>query len=424
MLCNLEMSDHKVLVIGAGASGLMAAISAAENGAHVLLLEKKSLPARKLAITGKGRCNLTNIAPLDDFIRRFGANGKFLRQAFMQYFTEDLLEFLRKIGVETVCERGGRIFPKSEDANDVVDALINYAKSNSVVISANSIVAKLSLNDGNIEGVFLSDGNFVTAESVILAAGGASYPATGSSGDGCRLAAGIGHNIIPIRPSLVPLEIEREAAKILSGLRLKNVTAKLIINGRKKDERFGELTFINSGLSGPIILTMSKTAVDSLDDGCSVSISIDLKPALDQRKLDARLLREFEQNGKRKFRTILKSLLPIKLIPYCITSVGINPEKEGCRITAAERKRLRIWLKDMRMNITGYRSFREAIITAGGVDLKEIDPRTMESRLINRLYFCGEVIDIDADTGGYNLQAAFSTGWLAGKSAADNILMK
>ncbi|MBD3233433.1 MAG: aminoacetone oxidase family FAD-binding enzyme [candidate division Zixibacteria bacterium] len=418
------MSDYQIVVIGAGASGLMAAISAAEIGASVLLLEKKGAPARKLAITGKGRCNLTNIAPLDEFIRRFGSNGKFLRQTFMRYFTDDLLEFLRKLGVETIRERGGRIFPKSENANDVVDALISYAESKLVEINTNSIVSKLSVNAGKINGAFLRDGNYLPAKSVILATGGASYPATGSTGDGYRFAAEVGHNIIPIRPSLVPLEIEDESKKSLSGLHLRNVWGKLLINGHKKQHRFGEITFINTGLSGPTILTMSKTAVDALDQGREVSISIDLKPALDEKKLDARLLREFDQNGKKKFSTILKSLLPVKLIPFCITSVGINPDKEACRITAAERKRLRIWLKDMRLRVTGYRSFREAIITAGGVDLKEIDPRTMESRLIERLYFCGEVIDIDADTGGYNLQAAFSTGWLAGKSAAENILLE
>jgi predicted Rossmann fold flavoprotein len=264
-------------------------------------------------------------------------------------------------------------------------------------------------------------GQVYRAGAVILATGGASYPATGSTGDGYRLAESVGHNIVPIRPALVPLETAGDVAPRLQGLSLRNVAVRLQVDGKKRAEGLGEMLFTHFGVSGPLVLSQSRQAVDALQRGQEVTLCIDLKPALDERKLDARLLRDLDTHGKRQFRTLLKDLLPQKLIPVCIDLTGIPPHKVAHQITAQERQRLRRWLKDFRLEVTGHRSFAEAIITAGGVDTRQVDPRTMASRLVKGLYFAGEVLDVDADTGGYNLQAAFSTGWVAGRAAAGSV---
>lgn len=410
------MSNRKIIVIGAGASGLMAAGQAALHGADVTLLEKMSRPARKLRITGKGRCNITNTAELEDFISHFGKNGNFLRQAFSRFFSNNLLDFLAKLGVHTVVERGGRVFPRSDDAIEVVDALVKWVKQSGVNILTNTSVEKLIVEDKHIVGVIAGNKRY-DADAVIVATGGASYPATGSTGDGYRLAESVGHKIIPIRPALVPLETKGDIAPRLQGLSLKNVLLKVLIDDKKCLEEFGEMLFTHFGVSGPIVLTVSKSVVDALREKKSVTLSIDLKPALDTDALDARLRRDIESHGKRQFQTLLKELLPATLIPVCIDLNKISHNKICSQITADERKRLRNWLKDFRLEVTKHRPLDEAIITAGGVDTREINPRTMESRLIKGLYFAGEVIDIDADTGGYNLQAAFSTAWLAGISS-------
>jgi predicted Rossmann fold flavoprotein len=419
------MSKRRVIVIGGGAAGLMAAGQAASCGAKTVILEKKNRPGLKLRITGKGRCNLTNIAPIADFITHFGRNGRFLRQAFTAFFTPELTAFFEQQGVPLSTERGGRVFPASEDAQDIVDALVHWAKGRGATIHYQAPVEKLLIDAGRVAGVRISSvrkshtaGLEHPAEAVIIATGGASYPATGSTGDGYKLAESAGHSIVPIRPALVPLITAGQTAHRLQGLSLRNVTAKLLIDGRKQAEEFGEMLFTHYGLSGPMILTLSRRAVDALRLRQEVIISIDLKPALDDRKLDARLLRDFDSQGKKRFKSILKDLLPRSLIPVCIDQTGISAEDFGHQITAVQRRRLRLWLKDFRFEITGHRTFTEAIVTAGGVDTREVDPRTMASRLVEGLYFAGEVLDIDGDTGGYNLQAAFSTGWLAGKSAA------
>jgi hypothetical protein len=425
------MTPRHVIVIGAGPAGLMAAGQAAEQGATVLLLEKMDRPGRKLRITGKGRCNLTNVAPLSDFIAHFGPNGRFLRQAFSRFFTPDLVAFLEGLTVPTVTERGGRVFPASQEATDVVDALVRWVRERGVTVQTRSPVERLLVEGERVTGVRMarnqvpgekpgvsSSKRLYRADAVIVATGGASYPATGSTGDGYRLAESVGHTVVSIRPALVPLETAGDVAPRLQGLSLRNVTVRLWVDGKKQGELFGEMLFTHFGLSGPTVLSQSRQAVDALRLGHSVRISIDLKPALDERKLDARLLRDLDAHGKQQFRTLLKGLLPRKLIPVCLDLTGIPPEKLAHQITAQERKRLRAWLKDFRLKVTGHRSFREAIITAGGVDTREVDPRTMASRLVEGLYFAGEVLDVDADTGGYNLQAAFSTGWLAGRSAA------
>ncbi|MCP4538673.1 MAG: NAD(P)/FAD-dependent oxidoreductase [Chloroflexi bacterium] len=411
------MANRRVIVVGGGASGLMAAGQAAELGAETLLLEKMQRPGRKLRITGKGRCNLTNMAPLREFIAHFGSDGRFLRQAFSRFFADDLVAFFAGLGVRTVTERGGRVFPVSDRAQDVVDALLRWSSAYGVTLRTGSPVSQLLVEEGRVAGVSSGD-RLYRADAVIIATGGASYPGTGSTGDGYRLAESVGHTVVPIRPALVPLETAGDVAPRLQGLSLRNVAVRLWVDGKKQTEAFGEMLFTHFGVSGPIILSLSGRIVDALRQGQRVALSIDLKPALDEPKLDARLLRDLDAHGKRQFQTLLKDLLPSKLIPVCIDLTSISPHKVGHQITAKERKRLRAWLKDFRLDVTGHRPFAEAIITAGGVDVREIDPRTMASRLVDGLYFAGEVLDVDADTGGYNLQAAFSTGWLAGRSAA------
>ncbi len=410
-------ANRRVIVVGGGASGLMAAGQAAKLGAETLLLEKMERPARKLRITGKGRCNLTNVAPLREFISHFGPNGRFLRQAFSRFFTDDLVTFFEGLGVRTVTERGGRVFPVSDRAQDVVDALVTWASACDATLRTGSPVERLLVEKERVVGAASGD-RLYRADAVIVATGGASYPGTGSTGDGYRLAESVGHTIVPIRPALVPLETAGDVAPRLQGLSLRNVSVRLWLDGKKQAEMFGEMLFTHFGVSGPIILSLSGRIVDALRQGQSVTLSIDLKPALDEHKLDARLLRDLDAHGKRQFRTLLKDLLPSKLIPVCMDLTSISPYKMGHQVTAQERKRLRTWLKDFRLEVTGHRPLAEAIITAGGVDVQEIDPRTMASRLVDGLYFAGEVLDVDADTGGYNLQAAFSTGWLAGRSAA------
>ncbi|MBT7789261.1 MAG: NAD(P)/FAD-dependent oxidoreductase [Calditrichaeota bacterium] len=421
------MKKYDIIIIGAGAAGLIAAGEAAEKGAEVLLLEKMNIPGRKLFITGKGRCNLTNIAPPDDFLLHFGKNGKFLRQAFFAFPPEKLIEYFESKGVKTVVERGGRVFPRSQKSGDIVKALQRNVESKGVKLQNYSIVKNLVLNENGVAGVQLTAssnkamGWKLIGDAVIIATGGKSYPQTGSSGDGYTLAESVGHRITPPLPALVPIETEEIIPMVLKGLKLRNVNATLWINDKKATEEFGELEFTDFGLTGPIVLTLSKRVVAALDESSKVEISIDMKPALDVKKLDLRLLRDIEKSSHDSFSILLKDLMPQKMIQYCIEQTGVPANKPGHQITGAERTRLRKWLKDMRFSISGHRPFREAIITCGGVETREINPRTMASRKIEGLYFAGEVIDFDADTGGYNLQAAFSTGWMAGRAAAEYV---
>ncbi len=411
------MTKRKIIVIGGGAAGLIAAGQAALSGADTLLLEKMKRPGRKLCITGKGRCNITNIAEVPDFISHFGKTGRFLRQAFSRYFNTDLMDFLEELGVELVTERGGRVFPVSGKATDVVSALSRWVEQCGVQVTHSSSVDELSLCEGRVTGV-VSRGKEIPCDAVILATGGASYPATGSTGDGYRLAESAGHRIVPIRPALVPLETAGDLAGRMDGLNLRNIKVRMFVNGKKIKEAFGELVFAEFGVTGPVILTLSGEAVDALQHGHAIELAIDLKPALDEKKLDARLLRDFAARGKEPIHSLLRALLPREMVPICLERTEIPPDRIANSITAKERRRLRTWLKDFRLDVTGHRPFTEAIVTAGGIDTREIDPRTMESRLTEGLFLAGELIDIQADTGGYNLQAAFSTGWLAGCSAA------
>ena len=413
-----EMNDFDVIVVGAGPSGLLAAGRAAELGARVLVLEKMRKAGRKLLITGKGRCNITNNASISDFITHVHPNGRFLRSAFSHFFSNDIIDLLQKYGVETTLGRGGRYFPASNKSADVLQALLSWANDTKVEIRSGYRVEKLIVENDIVRGI-QANGQIYKSKNIILAAGGRSYPATGSNGDGHELAKSVGHSIEKTRPALVPLETEGDVAQKLEGLNLKNIRAVVWINGKKMGEDFGEMLFTHFGLSGPIILTLSRMIVDALHKNDKVEITIDLKPALDEQKLDKRLIRDLNENGKKKIAQIFRSWLPIAMVPVFIDLVGLDPGKECHQISSKERKQIRFLLKNMRFTITGHRSFREAIITAGGVSTKEISSKTMESKLVSGLYFAGEIIDLDAETGGYNLQIAYSTGWLAGNSCVD-----
>jgi predicted flavoprotein YhiN len=437
-----ENDGKRVIVIGAGASGLMAAGRASEMGAKVLLLEKTSKPGKKILISGKTRCNLTNTKDLIDFIAMYGTNGRFLYRAFHRFFRQDLLEFLTRYGVETKVERGGRIFPVSDNAADVVGAFQRYLGDQGVNVQCHTQVMGIQVKDGCITGVQTDKGEY-PAKAVILATGGATYPATGSTGDGYVMAKAVGHTLKKLRPALVPLVV-KEIPLVMSmqGVSLRNVrltafrcfadaidpfqtpacdigrgikhkrSQRLVI-----ESRMGEMMMTHFGIGGPVTLLMSLAIVDALEQG-PVSVSIDLKPALDRNQLRERLQRDFDRFSKRRYRRILKGLLPEKMVDPFVVMTGVSPDKCGSQITGEERDRLLGLQKSLRFNIRGPLPMSSAIVTAGGVCLEEIDSHTLSSRLVKGLYFCGEVMDIDADTGGYNLQAAFSTGYLAGENAA------
>ncbi len=405
----------RCIVAGGGAAGLMAAGQAALAGAEVVVLEKMARPGRKLAITGKGRCNLTNVAPLPEFLGHFGPTGPFLRQAFHRFFTNDLLDFFQDLGLATVTERGGRVFPASGKAPEVVAALLRWATRCGVTMRTGITIDRLLIESGAVTGVACG-GKAFTCTNLILATGGASYPLTGSTGDGYRLAEQAGHRIVPIRPALVPLVTEGDGIEGAAGLQLRNIRVHLFVDSKKQAEAFGELAFMEYGLSGPVILTLSGRVVDGLNEGRAIDLVLDLKPALDDKKLDARLIRDFEQRRQEPLASVLRGLLPKELVTIALAAVGLPADRLAGTIRGEERKRLRLWLKNWRLRVVGHRPLAEAIVTAGGVDTREVDPRTMASRLVRGLYFAGEILDLQADTGGYNLQAAFSTGWLAGRA--------
>lgn len=407
------MKKYDVIIVGAGASGLLAAGRVAERGAKVLILEKMRTPGRKLLITGKGRCNITNNASIEEFIKHVYPNGRFLRNAFSRFYSDDILSLLHKYGVETSLERGGRYFPTSNKAKDILTALLKWVEEKNIEILYNQNVQRLLIKDKKIKGVQVN-GEEVYSQNIILAIGGKSYPATGSDGTGFNLLGATEHSITKQLPALVPVETEGDTAKKLQGLALKNVRVSVWVNDKKKGEAFGEMLFTHFGLSGPIILTLSRLIVAELQSKNKIIVSIDLKPALDEQKLDSRLIRDLNEQGKKKISNIFRSWLPSSMIPVFINILKLDPEKEGHQINSKERKNIRNLFKRFDFKITNYRSFKEAIITSGGVSTKEINPRTMESKYISGLYFAGEMINLDAETGGYNLQIAFSTGWLAG----------
>lgn len=409
------MAKGKTIVIGGGAAGLMAAGRAAQTGSEVLLLEKMGQTGRKIGISGKGRCNLTNSAGLAEFMTHFGKNGKFLRQCFQHYFSTELLEFFHSHGLPLTLERGGRYFPESGRALDIVRVFNEWLRKEGVTIKKNSSVNKIITKDNAVTGVVCNNKE-MQAENVILATGGKSYPRTGSSGDGYRLAENLGHRITPLLPALVPLTSPDPSLKTLRGLDLRNIQVRLFIDGKKRAQDFGELSFTNSGLSGPTVLSLSGKVVEALEEGREVQLALDLKPALDEKKLDARLIRDLEKRRNEPLESLLRGLLPQKLISVCLRACDIPADIDTCNFPAKMRKKIVHWCKDLRFAISGYRSWDETIVTAGGVSLKEINPMTMESTLIKGLFIVGELLDLHADTGGFNLQAAFSTGWLAGSS--------
>jgi hypothetical protein len=397
----------------------MAAGRAAELGARVLLLEKMGRVGIKLALTGKGRCNLTNGGDLQTFIDSYRHNGKFLYNVFSRFFNDDLISFLNRCGLPTAEERGRRVFPASNRAQDVVRVLRDYNSSNGVQMVFHARVHEILQEAGREVGV-RTEASIFRSSRVILATGGASYPETGSSGDGYRLAQSLGHTIRPIQPSLVPLETKETFVRDLQGLGLKNVRASLVTPRGKIGEEFGEMLFTHFGISGPIILSLSGVAVEELARG-GVELSIDFKPALSREQVEKRLVREFEMGGRKKISNILMNLLPRRMVPIFLPKTGISSDQKGGEIRGEDRRRMVELLKDWRLTLRGPRPIEEAIITSGGITVKEINPSTLESKIVRGLYFCGETIDIDGKTGGYNLQAAFSTGWVAGEAAAKGL---
>lgn len=408
----------KVAIIGGGAAGLLAGIVAAQNGAQVTIFEKMRLPGKKIMITGKGRCNITNACEIPEFIKNIPGNGRFLNSALHRFTNDDIVLLLESHGLQTKVERGGRIFPVSDKAKDVVDTLVKIFTEAGGKLQLDTKVIEILAKDGQVTGVKTISGVY-PADAVILAAGGASYPGTGSDGGGAKLAAKLGHKIVPLRPSLVPLESDYAYVDDLQGLSLRNVQGTLTADGEKIGSEFGEMLFTHFGVSGPIILSLSNLAAKALDEGKEVELHIDLKPALSEEKLDARIQRDFTQYSKKQLANGMKDLLPQRLIPVVCDMAYLDEEKFINQISREERHRLLAALKNFCVPITSTRPLAEAIVTAGGVSVKEINPKTMESKLIRGLHFAGEVMDVDGYTGGYNLQAAFSSGHAAGMAAAE-----
>jgi len=405
-----------IIVVGGGPGGMMAAIRAASLGQEVILLEKKSSLGNKLLLSGKGRCNLTNNCSLDIFLKRFFRNGEFLRDAFKKFFNKDLIDFFQERGLKLKVERQLRVFPESDTSSSILAVLKKELESLGVRVIYKSPVKKILTENGAVKAVEITNATVLAADKIILACGGASYSFTGSDGSGFEVAKSLGHTVVALRPGLVPLETKQKYP--LEGLSLKNIRLKLSCGKKQVISEIGELLFTDFGISGPLVITLSGKVSDWLKEGLQVYAEIDLKPALSVEQLDARLLREFKLNSKKTLKNALKTLLPLRLIDVFLKISGLEAQKKVSHITQKERQAIIGLLKGLRFDIVKARPLEEAMVTAGGVSLKEINPRTMESRLIKGLYFAGEMIDIDADTGGFNLQAAFSTGYLAGESAA------
>jgi len=417
-------------VVGGGPAGMMAAIRAGELREGVTLIEKNPILGKKLLLSGKGRCNLTNACDLDSFIKRFSRNGQFLRDAFNKFFNLDLMRFFAQRDLKLKTERQLRVFPQTNRSDSIVEVLKKELYKNKVKIIYRAIMKDIFtqplragagfMQENRIKGLLLRDGKIIPADRLILATGGVSFGFTGSTGEGLDIAEKLGHRIVPFRSGLVPLETRQHYPKFLEGLALKNIRLRFSDSKRQILSEIGELLFTSFGISGPLVLSLSGEIVDWLQHSNTIYVEIDLKPALSKEQLRARLLREFKLNPKKAIKNTLKALLPKRLVDVFIDIAKILPDKKVSQITQKERESLVSLFKAMRLDITKSRPIDEAMITRGGISLKDINPRTMESRLIKGLYFAGELIDIDADTGGFNLQAAFSTGYLAGESAALN----
>ena len=414
----------KVVIIGGGPAGMIAGIKAAKEGNKVYIYEKNKTLGKKLLITGKGRCNITSSIDMDEFIKNVPGNGRFLYSAFQNFTNQDIINLLKENGVKVKEERGNRIFPVSDKSQDVLNALIKELKKNNVQIREDSPVEKILVKDGIVKGIVLKNKQEIEADKVILATGGRSYPGTGSTGDGYKMVENLGHTITKIQGSLVPLEADLNICKELQGLSLRNVgiLIKDVQNNKKIYEDFGEMLFTHFGVSGPTILSGSAHIlryqnIDELLKAGKIKLYIDLKPALTEDVLNNRLLREFEENKNKAFKNSLDNLLPKKLIDMVIELSNINANKKVNEITKEERLNLIKLLKNFEVIIKGFRPIEEAIVTAGGINIKEINPKTMESKIISGLFFAGEVIDVDAYTGGFNLQIAYSTGYAAGTNS-------
>ncbi len=403
----------KVIVVGAGAAGLMAAIKASEKS-EVYLLEKMPKPGLKILISGKGRCNVTNAGSIEDIINAFGKNGRFLYHALSVFSNKDLVNFLSSIGVETIVERGNRVFPKSERSKDVLNALKREVEKRRIKLIINNPAKSLILEGKSVAGIILENGKELRSDAVIIATGGKSFPGLGTTGDGYKMLEQAGHTITKLYPAIVPLITREKWVKDLEGLSLRNVRVTVAF-GNRKYSHFGDMVFTAKGISGPIVLTLSLEIVPYLSD--PLKVDIDLKPALKEEILNNRLLREFSKQGKRQFKNALRALLPSSLIPIFVIKSGIDEDKKCSKITKDERRKILLLLKHFSVEAIGTEGFKSAIITKGGVSLKEVDSRTMSSKLIKNLFIVGELLDLSAITGGYNLQAAFSTGFIAGSVA-------
>lgn len=407
----------QIIVIGGGAAGLMAAVIAGREGARVILLEKMNMVGKKMGITGKGRCNITNNADMVEFIKNTPGNGKFLYSAYERFSNEDLLELLHGWGLKTKVERGGRVFPESDSALDVRDTFMKVLKKYHVQVRLNEPVREITIQDGRVIGV-RTDKERYACDAAILCTGGASYPLTGSTGDGYILAERIGHTVTDIRPSLVPIVTDETWVKDIMGLSLRNVEVSVISKNKVQAKQFGEMMFTHFGITGPTILSLSHTVGKLLrKKNPQIFIEINLKPALTSDVLDKRIQKDFDLYSKKQLTNGMKDLLPQNLIPIVIRLAELDPAKPVNQITREERQRLCRVLQHMTLTVKGLRPVEEAIVTAGGLSLKEFNPKTMESKLIQGVYGAGEVLDIDAFTGGYNLQAAFSTGYVAAMHA-------
>ncbi|MDO4542836.1 MAG: NAD(P)/FAD-dependent oxidoreductase [Bacillota bacterium] len=416
------MAPKTIVVIGGGPGGIMAAWAGANAGSEVILLEKNKRLGRKLLITGKGRCNVTNNSSVGDLVKAMVGNGKFLYGAFNDFSAADTIAWLEESGVALKTERGKRVFPLSDRSGDIVEAMERRLKEAKVSLSYNAAVTGLIIKDGAVAGVNLGK-EALEAGAVIIATGGLSYPATGSTGDGYKLAQAAGHSLVPPYPALVPLLVKEKYVAELEGLSLRNAEILLKKNGKVLAKDFGEMVFTDFGLSGPVILTISHLAGKHFSEPKAkpLELTINLKPALSYEQLDQRLLRDFASHSKRSYKTLLQDLLPKKLIPVFIRLSGIDPAKEGNQLNREDRKMIIKLLREFPFTVTGCRPIAEAIVTAGGVNIKEIDPKTMASKKLKGLYFAGEVMDIHGVTGGFNIQAALSCGYRSGKEAAEYI---
>lgn len=405
----------KVVVVGGGPAGMTAAIAAAENGHDVLLLEQNEKLGKKLYITGKGRCNITNACETEELFLNVTKNAKFLYSAFYTYDSNRVMQFFEENGLALKTERGNRVFPVSDHSSDVIATLQKVLKEKGVKTCLNTKVVKILTDKEMVCGVCLENGDKIRLDALVIATGGFSYQSTGSTGDGYRFAKELGHNVTELSPALVPFCTKEDYVKELQGLSLKNVTVSVYRKNKKVYEDFGEMLFTHFGVSGPLILSASSRIPGNIANE-ELFMEIDLKPALTKEQLDKRILRDFEESQNKQFKNAIPKLLPLKMIPVVIELSGIQPEKKVNEITKEERERLVMTIKHFPVTITGLRDFNEAIITRGGVSVKEINPSTMESKKIRHLYFAGEVMDVDAVTGGFNLQIAWSSGYLAGTS--------